>query len=293
MRFPTRIDRYLAKLIFVPLLGTLCLAAMLLLLDRMLRLFDFVVSEGGPVSVVWRMLANLIPEYLGLAIPVGLTLGVLLAFRKLALSSELDTLRAVGLGYGRLLRVPYLYALVLLVAQFRHRRLRPALRPICLSEPALRAALGRARRLDQGRRVHQSRPADDAARRAQRESAAPTCTASSCGSPRRDGRSLAVDRRPRHLPRHRRSRHHPVPPHQRPAWSTTRRAIATPRVLSFVQHDLPIDLPTIEAFRGRGDGTKELTIPELVRIGGDARAPAGAAQRGPRQFPLPAWSRWR
>ena len=31
---------------------------MLLLLDKMLRLFDFVVSEGGPVNVVWRMLAN-------------------------------------------------------------------------------------------------------------------------------------------------------------------------------------------------------------------------------------------
>src|SRR3954465_2826429 len=95
-----RIDRYLAKLIFVPLVGTLCLAAMLLIMDRMLRLFDFVVSEGGPVTVVWRMLANLLPEYLGLAVPVGLTLGVLLAFRKLALSSELDTLRAVGAGSG-------------------------------------------------------------------------------------------------------------------------------------------------------------------------------------------------
>ena len=44
-----QIDRYLAKLILVPLVGTLCLAAMLLIMDRMLRLFDFVVSEGGPV----------------------------------------------------------------------------------------------------------------------------------------------------------------------------------------------------------------------------------------------------
>ena len=95
-----QIDRYLARLILVPLVGTLCLAAMLLILDRMLRLFDFVVSEGGPVTVVWRMLANLIPEYLGLAIPVGLTLGILLAFRKLALSSELDALRGPCLGPG-------------------------------------------------------------------------------------------------------------------------------------------------------------------------------------------------
>src|SRR5687768_17375908 len=111
----TQTDRYLARLIFVPLMATLTLAAMLLLLDKMLRLFDFVVSEGGPVNVVWRMLANLIPEYLSLGIPIGLMLGILLAFRRLALSSELDTLRAVGLSYGRLLRVPYIYAIALML----------------------------------------------------------------------------------------------------------------------------------------------------------------------------------
>ena len=103
----------------MPLLGTLILAAMLLVLDKMLRLFDIVVDAGGPVSVVWRMLANLLPEYLALGIPIGLMLGILLAFRKLALSSELDALRGIGVGYGRLLRVPYLYAVPLLIAQPR------------------------------------------------------------------------------------------------------------------------------------------------------------------------------
>src|SRR5688572_27911223 len=109
------IDRYLARSIAVPLLGTLILAAMLLVLDKMLRLFDFVVTAGGPVSVVWRMLANLLPEYFSLGIPIGLMLGILLAFRKLALSSELDALKGVGASYGRLLRVPYFYAFGLLV----------------------------------------------------------------------------------------------------------------------------------------------------------------------------------
>ena len=85
------------------------LAAMLLVLDKMLRLFQYVVDAGGPVSVVWRMLANLLPEYLSLGIPIGLMLGILLAFRKLALSSELDALRGIGIGYGRLLRIPYAY----------------------------------------------------------------------------------------------------------------------------------------------------------------------------------------
>jgi len=109
------IDRYLAKTIAVPLIGTLILAAMLLVLDKMLRLFQYVVDAGGPVSVVWRMLANLLPEYLSLGIPIGLMLGILLAFRKLALSSELDALRGIGIGYTRLLRIPYAYAIPLAI----------------------------------------------------------------------------------------------------------------------------------------------------------------------------------
>ena len=109
----TALDRYMARLIAIPLISTLLISAMLLVLDRMLRLFDFVASEGGPVSVVWQMLANLLPEYLGLGIPIGLMLGILLAFRRLATTSELDVLRAVGMSYGRMLRVPFMYAIAL------------------------------------------------------------------------------------------------------------------------------------------------------------------------------------
>jgi lipopolysaccharide export system permease protein len=44
-------------------------------------------------------------------------------------------------------------------------------------------------------------------------------------------------------------------------------------VLSFTAHDLPIDLPKIEAFRTRGDKDRELTIPELVRVSYDKGSP--------------------
>ena len=74
----------------MPLFGTLVLSAMLLVLEKMLRLFDFVATEGGPVSVVFKMLANLMPQYMSLAIPLGLLMGIQMAFRKLATSSELD-----------------------------------------------------------------------------------------------------------------------------------------------------------------------------------------------------------
>src|SRR3546814_21025702 len=60
-----------------------------------------------------RMLANLIPEYLSLGIPIGLMLCILLAFRRLATSSELDVLRGVGMSFGRLMRVPFAFAFAL------------------------------------------------------------------------------------------------------------------------------------------------------------------------------------
>jgi len=47
-----------------------------------------------------------------------------------------------------------------------------------------------------------------------------------------------------------------------------------PRVLSFVRHDLPIDLPAIESFRRRGGGAEELTLPELVRRSSSDAVPA-------------------
>jgi len=106
LNFITAIDRYIFRLVLMPMLAIFVLAASLLVLDKMLRLFDFVATEGGPVGVVFKMLANLLPEYASLAIPLGLMLGILLAFRKLSISSELDVMRAVGLSYTRLLRVP-------------------------------------------------------------------------------------------------------------------------------------------------------------------------------------------
>jgi len=266
-----RIDRYIARLVFVPLMATLILAAMLLLLDKMLRLFDFVVSEGGPVNVVWQMLANLIPEYLSLGIPIGLTLGILLAFRRLALSSELDTLRAVGLGYGRLLRVPFLYAILLMAvnlaivgfvqpyAHYAYEGLRFELRSGALGASikvgefnnlGKRMTLRIERSDDEGRHLH------GVFVRAETEDGRTLAVTADLGT------FLATDDPDTIILRLSNGRLVHNAPNYR-----------APRVLSFASHDLPIDLPAIETFRGRGNDNDELTIPELVRIGRAGNVP--------------------
>jgi len=112
------LDRYILRTVMTPLTLALIVAGMLLMIEHMLRLFDFVLAEQGPVDVVWRMLANLTPHYASLALPLGAFLGVLLAFRNLSLSSELDAMNSSGASFRRLLRPIYLLFAVLMLVDF-------------------------------------------------------------------------------------------------------------------------------------------------------------------------------
>nr|WP_314442778.1 LPS export ABC transporter permease LptF [uncultured Sphingomonas sp.] len=281
------IDRYIARAIAIPLAGTLVLAAMLLVLDKMLRLVDFVINLGGPVSVVWRMLANLLPEYFALGIPVGLLLGILLAFRGLALSSELDALRGVGTGFSRLLRVPMAYAVVLAAlnlflvgwlqpwTHYGYERLRFDLR-----SGALGASLqvGEFNTLSKRFTIRIDRSeaggtqlhglfvqADD------QKGGGIVATAA-------HGRFLATDDPDTILLRLEQGRLI----QQNPSFTT-------PRTLGFQSYDLPINLPRVDSFRARAqDDAEEMTLPEIIHAsyGGGATGEANLAARANLHFRL-------
>ena len=265
------IDRYIARLIFFPMLGTLVLSAMLLVLEKMLRLFDFVATEGGPVSVVWRMLANLIPEYLSLGIPIGLMLGILLAFRRLATSSELDVLKGVGMSFGRLMRIPFAYAIALAalnlaivgfiqpVARYAYEGLQFELRSGALGASI---KVGEFTKLGDRMTLRIEESYNDGralrgifVRGEQRDGQRVSATAAR-------GQFLATDDPNTIILRLSQG----VLIHESPKFSV-------PRVLTFDNHDLPIPLPKIEAFRLRGGADREMTIPELFVAGKDSSQP--------------------
>lgn len=266
-KFIPAIDRYIFKLVIVPMLGVFALAASLLLLEKMLRLFDFVATEGGPVGIVFKMLASLFPEYASLAIPLGLLLGILLAFRKLATSSELDVFRAVGLGYGRLLRLPFLLTGILMavnvalvfyvqpVARYTYAQLEYQLRSGALGASIKvgefttlkdRMALRIEQSEDQGRKLK-----GVFARVANTKGEVLSISA-------REGNFLATKDSPDTII---------LRLTDGTIVQDTGGEKSTPRVLSFTRHDLPIDLPKIEEFRGRGDAEREYILPELLSVG--------------------------
>ena len=267
----TSTDRYIARLIALPLFATLIVSAMLLVLDKMLRLFRFVAEEGGPVSVVWRMLANLLPEYLSLGIPIGLMLGILLAFRKIALSSELDVFKAVGMSYGRLLRVPYMFAIGLALvnlavvgfvqpyARYAYEGLRFELRSGALGASIKVGEFARFGNRLTMRIERSEKSGQDLYGIFVRAAASGGKTVSVTAE---RGTFLATDDPDVIILRLRNG----VLVHDAPSYRQ-------PRVLSFTAHDLPIDLPKIDAFRKRGNLDRELTIPELVRVSSDQAVP--------------------
>jgi lipopolysaccharide export system permease protein len=266
------IDRYLAKQIAAPLFGSLILAAMLLVLDKMLRLFQYVVDAGGPVSVVWRMLANLLPEYLSLGIPIGLMLGILLAFRKLSLSSELDALRGIGVGYGRLLRIPYAYAVPLLIinllivgylepyTHYRYKGLQ-----FDLKSGALGAAItvGEFNQLGKRITLRIERSENKGTQLYGIFVQSDDSKGNSIAATAERGRFLATDDPDKILFRLTKGRLIQDNP-----------KFSTPRTLAFDSYDLPVSLPVIDQFRSRAVGeADELYLHELWQLGYGGRAP--------------------
>ena len=264
MRKAALIDRYMARTIAVPLFGTLVLAAMLLVLDKMIRLFDFVVNAGGPVSVVWRMLANLLPEYFSLGIPIGLMLGILLAFRKLALSSELDALRGIGAGYGQLLKVPYIYAGFLLFlnllivgwiepnSHYQYEGLRFDLR-----SGALGASIKVGEFNQFGKRM--TLRIDSSEEKGTKLGgifiAVNDKSGTQISATANEGRFFATDDPDTIIFRLKKGR-----------LVQESAKFATPRTLAFDSYDLPINLPAVDQFRQRGE-QEELFLPELFSKG--------------------------
>ena len=255
----------------LPLLATLAIAASLLLLEKMLNLFDFVAAEGGPVSVVWRMLANLLPEYLSLGIPIGLLLGILLAFRRLATSSVLDIFRAVGMSYFRLLRVPFMLAIALAAVNFAIVGfIQPSSRYLYeeLRFELRSGAFGAKVRVGEFNNVGKNLTVriDESRNNGNALSGLFVFAQSNSGQTiavsAEQGQFLRTDDPDTILLRLQKG----TLVHDAPSYKS-------PRVLSFTSHDIPIPLPKIENFRTRGGKDREYLITELIQIGLDAQKP--------------------
>jgi lipopolysaccharide export system permease protein len=194
---------------------------------------------------------------------------VLLAFRRLATSSELDVLRAVGMSYTRLLRVPFMYAVGLAClnlaivgfvqpwARYNYEQLRFELR-----SGALGASIKVGEFTNFGERMtlriessaNEGRDLSGIFVRMTTPQGPLAVTAAKGQFLRSDDPDTIIFRLTNGTLVH------------------SDKSSPVPRVLTFDTHNLPIPLPKYEQFRRRGDKNLELTLPELAVIGKSDRA---------------------
>ena len=109
------IDAYILRRVLMPLLAAVGIAMAALLMQRLIHLLDLFANRGSPLSIILKMLGNLVPFYLGIALPAALFIGVLYAGSRLSSESELDAMRAAGLSLLRLMAPVLALAVVLVI----------------------------------------------------------------------------------------------------------------------------------------------------------------------------------
>ncbi len=114
MRLPALplLDRYLAKEILVPFLGSVLFLTQVLVATQLLAQAEVLFGSGVSLLDVASVVVALLPHVLGYVLPIAFLLGTVLGLGRLAEDREVIALGAAGISPARLVRVPMALAVV-------------------------------------------------------------------------------------------------------------------------------------------------------------------------------------
>lgn len=101
---PGTLDTYLLAQAIPPFTIALSVVLVALLLERLLVLLNILASEASPFLTLIRLLADLLPHYMGLALPAALCVSVFAIVRRMSENDEIDALMSSGVSLARICR---------------------------------------------------------------------------------------------------------------------------------------------------------------------------------------------
>jgi LPS export ABC transporter permease LptF/LPS export ABC transporter permease LptG len=106
------LDRYVLRELMAPFALALLLLTFALEIPPILDYGEALIAEGASWDVVVRVLLTLVPQALGVTIPMALLIGILITLGRLSGDREIVAMEACGVSPGRLLRPLLLIAVV-------------------------------------------------------------------------------------------------------------------------------------------------------------------------------------
>lgn len=110
----SQLDVYLLRQMLARMGVALIIALAALLIERILRLFDLVSDLGADVGLVLSLALNLVPHYIGLALPAALCFSILATLSSLSKSNEIDILEGSGWSLRRI-GIPFIACSIVMV----------------------------------------------------------------------------------------------------------------------------------------------------------------------------------
>ncbi len=107
------LNRYLIGKASVNITGLIIFAIIVLLLERLLRIFQIVANSVNPAGDATAMIVNLLPHYLGMAVPMALLLGGIITIDRFSRTSELTSAMGAGVSLFHMTR-PFVWLAMLL-----------------------------------------------------------------------------------------------------------------------------------------------------------------------------------
>ncbi|WP_271828187.1 LptF/LptG family permease [Commensalibacter communis] len=104
---PGTLDHYCLSLALPTFLIALGIILTALMLERLLVLLDLLAADNSPLSTFLGLLTDLVPHYLGLAIPAAFCVAIFASVRQMSLNSEIEALLSSGISLSRYSR-PYM-----------------------------------------------------------------------------------------------------------------------------------------------------------------------------------------
>ena len=92
------INRYIAKEVIIPFFLGIGIFTIILLMDKIVKLIELVVSKGVKLSEVISLIIYILPSFMVITIPMAFLLAVLLAFGRLSTDEEITALKSSGVG---------------------------------------------------------------------------------------------------------------------------------------------------------------------------------------------------
>jgi LPS export ABC transporter permease LptG/LPS export ABC transporter permease LptF len=106
------LDRYVIREILPPFMLGLVVFTFVLEIPPIITQGEKLIAKGASWAIVSRILVTLLPQALGITIPIALLIGILIAFGRLSGDREAVALQACGVNLARLLRPVGLLALL-------------------------------------------------------------------------------------------------------------------------------------------------------------------------------------